>query len=246
MLANAPTSVNDETAMPAVPILARRWARRALCLGTLAILVCTLFPFQFLLKETAWRRMGPFWLWLNPYPDDPQDFLENVLLFLPFGFAWGCLAAEKRWRWLRGSALALVAGAGLSFAVEVSQTFLPTRDAGWGDVVSNALGSLVGYLVFFALGDRLLLYASHCEAGLERVLSGRRLALAFVAYAALCGFLCRGALVDPPQGLEPLGHSARNGARGVAEHLAGGCPGPIRAFARPHRPWAFPAVGGGR
>ena len=165
-----------------------RGAYRALACATLAILVCTLFPFEFFRPETATCRLGSFWRCFNPHPDEVDDFVENILLFVPFGFAWACWSGRRGWGRFWGPGVALVAGAGLSFAVEFSQLFLPTREASWSDVLSNTLGSLWGYSLFAIIGNRVFSFASRWEGRLERILSPRRIVAIFVAYAALgCG-----------------------------------------------------------
>ena len=175
-------------ARPALYPNSERWAYRALACATLAILVCTLFPFEFFRPETATCRLGSFWRCFNPRPDGVDDFVENILLFLPFGFAWACWSCRKGWGRFWGPGVALVAGAGLSFAVEFLQLFLPTREASWSDVLSNALGSLLGHSLFAIVGNRVLSFVSGWEGGIERILSPRRIVAIFLAYAALgCG-----------------------------------------------------------
>lgn len=177
---------HPEHRAPAQAGQAERWANRALACATIAILVCTISPFDFFLAETAARRAGPFWCWFNPYPDGVRDFADNILLFAPFGFAWACWTSKKRWGRFWGPGVALVAGAGLSFTVEFLQLFLPTREASWADVLSNTLGSLWGYFLFAPLGDRALSLASRWELRIERFLSGRRIVAIFAGYTALC------------------------------------------------------------
>jgi hypothetical protein len=133
-----------EIAAPAPGDNAGHWANRTLGLATLAILVCTLFPYEFLLRDTATRRAALFLLWLDPYPDGVLDFAENILLFIPFGFGWACWTWKRGWRRPWSLATALVAGAGLSYTVEFLQVFLPTRDPSWWDVLTNVIGSLMG------------------------------------------------------------------------------------------------------
>jgi len=172
-------------AQPAPYPNAERWAYRALACSTFAILICTLFPFEFFRPEPATCRLGSFWRCFSPFPGELGDFLENILLYVPFGFAWACWGCKKRWGRFWSLGVALVAGAGLSFAVETSQLFLPTRQASWSDVISNTLGSLLGYSLFANVGNGVLSIASHCEGRLERILSPHRIVAMFVAYAAL-------------------------------------------------------------
>jgi hypothetical protein len=68
------------------------------------------------------------------------DFLSNVILFAPFGLGIA----------LRGSGplLGIAAGALLSGAIELLQLdLIAGRDANFGDVVGNATGTAIGWLV---------------------------------------------------------------------------------------------------
>lgn len=71
------------------------------------------------------------------------DAVLNILLFLPFGaaLAWG----------RRGVAAALVAGACLSLAIEITQLALPGRFSTLGDVVWNTTGAGLGAWLFAAV-----------------------------------------------------------------------------------------------
>lgn len=162
-----------------------RWALRALGLATLAIAVGTLFPFEFFIRETAARRAYPFLLWLRPGLPSLQDFGENVLLFIPFGFGFNCWARHKKWKKPVALLAALIAGAIFSYTIEFLQIFLLPRDSSWSDVISNTVGSVAGYAVFDRWGGAILRLASSIEAGVERFFTFRRIVVAFVGYTAL-------------------------------------------------------------
>ncbi len=66
------------------------------------------------------------------------DFALNVLLFVPLG-------AALAWAGERGRT-ALGTGALLSLGIEIAQLAIPGRDSSLSDVVSNTIGSLVGWL----------------------------------------------------------------------------------------------------
>jgi glycopeptide antibiotics resistance protein len=78
------------------------------------------------------------------------EFSANVVFFVPVGFLLGLLLP------FRQSWLAMIGGAALSAAVEVTQgLLLPGRVASPSDVVANTSGAVVGYLV--ALSVRMLI-----------------------------------------------------------------------------------------
>ena len=114
------------------------------------------------------------------------DFFLNVLLFVPFGFgvsAQVCKRGGSRWTSLL---LALLAGAGVSYAVEVLQFYIPARDSGWEDVISNSLGSVAGLFLFELCGGAILEMMSKRKDSFGGWLSPRRTALLLAAYFVAC------------------------------------------------------------
>ena len=170
-----------------------RYAYRMVGCAVFLILIATLFPYQFFLQETAERRAAPFPLWLSVTPGSLLDFGKNVLLFVPFGFGLGCWAQKKCWSRFSSLAVVISAGAGLSYAVEFLQVFLPTREPSWQDVVANTIGSLAGHIFFGGCGGSFLCYFSLLEAKVEQSLSIRWVAAIFFSYAAI-GLLVSGQL----------------------------------------------------
>lgn len=107
---------------------------------------------------TAYACLYPFSGWVDsgrnplafltaPWPkyNQPSDIYLNVVGFLPFGFF--CVAALRgRCRLSRALIGAVVASAVLSFSVEFTQNYLPTRVASNLDLAANVLGGLLGAL----------------------------------------------------------------------------------------------------
>ena len=89
------------------------------------------------------------------------DFLQNILLFLPFGY----FSAKSRYRdgW-RTVLLISLAGACLSFAGELCQVFIHFRSPSSTDIVMNTVGACVGSIVAVAVGK---LKATHQGFTLE-------------------------------------------------------------------------------
>jgi hypothetical protein len=78
-----------------------------------------------------------------------QDVMINVLGFIPFGFFFSALLMKTaRHKRLLTSVAIVILGIGLSLAIEISQTCLPTRTSSLTDVVMNAIGTILGAAIF--------------------------------------------------------------------------------------------------
>jgi VanZ family protein len=162
------------------------WSNRILILSLLGIAYLTLFPFQSHFVANYDFHGSPFLLGMSTKPPRYLDFFLNVLLFVPLGFGL-CAQVRKRGgsRWT-SILLALAVGAGVSYVMEFLQLYIPSRDSGWGDVISNATGSVAGFFLFELCGGTVLEALSKCEDSFGGWLSPRRAALLLVAYFAAC------------------------------------------------------------
>jgi VanZ family protein len=117
------------------------------------VLYASLYPF------TGWRwPPGQALTALARLPwtrwQDTFDLASNLLGYLPLG-ALVCLAARRSgWRTVPALALAIALPAGLSYATEVLQQFLPRRVPAMEDFLMNSTGALAGALL--ALGVHAL------------------------------------------------------------------------------------------
>ncbi len=174
-----------------IPDLPRRqasaeWSNRILILSLLGIAYLTLFPFKFDFTATFVFHRSPFLLQSSVKRVMYLDFFLNVLLFVPFGFgvsAQVCKRGGSRWVSLL---LALLAGASVSYTVEVLQFYIPARDSGWEDVISNTMGSVAGFFLFEFCGSAVLEKISRCEDSFGSWLSPRRMAFLLAVYFAAC------------------------------------------------------------
>jgi hypothetical protein len=80
-----------------------------------------------------------------------EDISINIGGFIPFGFALGAFLSMKR-RVNRVALLTVLVGFLVSIAIEALQSWLPTRNSDFTDVITNTLGTWVGV----ALNQRLL------------------------------------------------------------------------------------------
>lgn len=119
-------------------------ARVGLICFTLLVAYASLYPFS------GWLDNGisPLAFLTAPKPRYITEFdlLTNVLGYCPFG-ALVVLSLHPRISGARATLIALVAGALLSAVMEALQTWLPNRISSNIDLITNALGALLGAAV---------------------------------------------------------------------------------------------------
>lgn len=165
---------------------APQWSNRILILAFLGILFFTLLPFDFDLHATLPGGRSPFLL--GGWEKDTSAFGEflNVLLFIPFGFGISEALTERRRSRLATLTWALALGGLLSYSIEFLQIYVPPRDSGWGDIITNTAGSLVGFLLFDLYGVAILRALSGAELAVGKLLSWPRAALIVPSYFLFC------------------------------------------------------------
>ncbi len=173
--------------MPRQNVQAKRWANVLVTCGLLLVLYATLFPFDFQAREHL--ALNEVILSFDPsltLPYALKDFPRNVVLFIPFGFGFACLAVSKGWGNRAVSLIAtLSAGLTLSFAVELSQVFLPLRFSSLADILANGVGTFLGFAAFLFWGERFLNFITTSVDKTKQYFSLRKLAIVFVAYCSL-------------------------------------------------------------
>jgi len=112
----------------------------------------------------------------------PLDAFLNILLFVPLGFGLAEKLRERRMSRTATFCLALVAGAVLSYSIEITQIYIPLRDSGWEDVFTNTTGSVVGFFLFELLGASVIRLLSQFEAALHSWLTPRCIAILLPIY----------------------------------------------------------------
>jgi len=167
------------------------WSNRILILAVAGILFLTLYPFRFDFGRHLPRPLFPFSLggWgkgIGPF----DDFL-NVLLFVPYGFGLAEKLRERGTLPMRTVGITIAAGASLSYAVELLQIYIPFRDSGWEDVLTNSFGAAVGAVLFSLVGSATLALLSAIGQKVCDWLTWRRAALVLLLYFA---FWCAAAV----------------------------------------------------
>jgi VanZ family protein len=118
------------------------------------IVYVSLYPFRFeldgptlreALRALSWQRAGR------------GDMLNNLLLYVPFGFCVA-LVFEPRWGRTAGIVAGTLLGAALSLGLELLQASVAIRVSSLRDLALNGVGSLLGAVigtVYHALGSRV-------------------------------------------------------------------------------------------
>lgn len=158
-----------------------RWSLRILILALAGISLLTLYPFHLQLHAHP-GYASPFFLQGWEKSGGPLDIFLNILLFAPFGFGLAGLLRKKGFSRVATAALCLVTGVLVSYGVEFTQFFIPQRDSGWEDVVTNSTGSLVGAVIFLAIGLPLLRILQAGERSIEKFATLKTGAVILVLY----------------------------------------------------------------
>jgi VanZ like family len=163
------------------------WSNRVLLLSLAGIFFLTLYPFRFVHEEST-RFLFP--LSLNGWGKGDSGVLDvflNVLLFVPFGFGLAEKLRERGKSKIAALLTTYMCGALLSYLVEFLQIYIPPRDSGWGDVITNSAGALVGAWMFEAAGDPIVAWFSERERSLDTWLTLPKIGVFIALYA---GFWC--------------------------------------------------------
>ncbi len=177
--------MNDSSNVSESSPRVRGWSTRILILSIAGILFLTLMPFKF--TGHADLPAGRPAVLLGGWQKDADGFnaFLNVLLFVPFGFGIGEISRERGKSWAATLGWALASGAIFSYAIEFAQLYIPMRDSGWQDVVTNSTGSVAGFVLFEVCGRRLLSLLNEGEKALGELLSSPRAIIVITAYFAL-------------------------------------------------------------
>jgi glycopeptide antibiotics resistance protein len=173
------------TPAPTIESKSSSWAERILLLSSAGILFLTLFPFRFVAHLKGSEGMVPFFHGSMGKDASAFNAFLNVLLFMPFGFGLAEKLRERGKSRSTTAAIAFVAGVLFSYTVETLQIYIPTRDSGWGDVITNSSGSVLGFLAYEFCGKSIVATLHVAENTLARFLRPATVTFALLMYFAI-------------------------------------------------------------
>ena len=78
-----------------------------------------------------------------------ESVLKNIVGFIPLGFCFYAYFSLVR-HYQRAGLTTVILGFAVSLTIEVLQAYLPTRDSGTTDLITNTLGTWLGIMVYHA------------------------------------------------------------------------------------------------
>jgi VanZ family protein len=97
--------------------------------------------------------LAPFWREFSMSRSYWSAAARNIVGFVPLGFCfYACLLARKA---RRPASCAVLLGFVVSLSIEFLQAYLPTRDSGTTDILTNTLGTYAGIWTYRALNPTL-------------------------------------------------------------------------------------------
>ncbi|MEL7243012.1 MAG: VanZ family protein, partial [Cyanobacteria bacterium J06573_2] len=148
----------------------------------LAVLVATLYPFNFALPDSISKREL-----VNSFDNNSffSDQVNNVLLFLPFGFGLTGLLQRNKTKLILQIVAVTLASAALSSTVELLQIMVPSRTPTPADIFNNSFGGFLGLICFYIWNSQSF------KAILQRIESSKasnsisKITLCFTCYVIL-------------------------------------------------------------
>lgn len=87
--------------------------------------------------------LKPFWREYHPRWSYYKSIAINIAGFIPLGFVF-CIYLARITKLRRALLVTIVLGFAVSLVIEILQAYIPTRDSGMTDVITNTLGTTIG------------------------------------------------------------------------------------------------------
>jgi VanZ family protein len=91
--------------------------------------------------------LKPFWREYSPDREYVNDLIRNVAGFMPLGFLLAAYFSKKT-PWPKAILAVMLCGGLLSLTIEVLQAFIPERNSGTTDILTNTAGAVLGAMAW--------------------------------------------------------------------------------------------------
>ncbi|PMB46385.1 hypothetical protein CEN41_06040 [Fischerella thermalis CCMEE 5330] len=166
-------------------ILSKLILNRSLYLVTasiLAIVIATLYPFNFLLiNNLSIQTITASFDNASSF----EDLVNNILLFIPLGFSYTAFLQNRKIKPIKKFITLIIISAGLSFTVEILQIFLPSRSPTPADIANNTLGGIVGMICFYIWHSPSFIFILSSVDNWKLNNSNKKIAILFLIYIVL-------------------------------------------------------------
>jgi glycopeptide antibiotics resistance protein len=152
------------------------------------VFIATLFPFRF----SFYQGISLDYILDSFYtPSSPGDLIANILLFAPLGFGlaawWPKQNLRKMAVWLGLSAILI--GFILSLTVEILQVYIITRSPTITDLITNSVGTGLGFLSFHLWRLSILHQFSKLQFLWQDLLASKTLSASLIGYVLAMSLL---------------------------------------------------------
>lgn len=154
------------------------------------VLICytTLFPFNFLLPETAsWNPLINVFDFHGKTTAMTKDLIQNVVLFIPYGMGLSAMQRAGQKEPIMLLLSVTLAGFALSLTVESLQLYLPSRVSAANDLLANTIGSSLGFYIFHVCGKPLFAKLLRIKTEIQSRLTTTTLAVSLLVYVVAIG-----------------------------------------------------------
>ena len=158
-----------------------QWGYLLLIASLSAIIVATIYPFQFVVPEGFSLE---FIIEKFKFGSAVKDYLQNILLFIPFGISLAAIYERKQRSTLLILIICCLISAVVSTAVEVTQFCLPVRISNLTDIIYNSLGGTLGG-VFYCWRSNINKFALGIIKANPKQLSLKSLLMTIAGYCSL-------------------------------------------------------------
>ena len=102
------------------------------------------------------KFLEPFWQEFRPNWTFGENVILNIVAFIPLGFFF-CAYFSSGGRLNRPVLFTVILGGAVSLAIEILQAYLPTRESGTTDIITNTLGTAAGAMLYGCAAVQVLL-----------------------------------------------------------------------------------------